>query len=513
LAVEEQFYFIWPALLALLVLVTRNKRLWMWLLITLSASSFIAFVLLFAQNQPLAFFSMPTRAWQFGAGALIYFLPRPQIKSKSSVLSQVAAGAGLVFIIGSAYVIDAGFDNEPLWALPPTLGACMIIWAGQRQQGFWLFRLLASQPLVHIGTLSYSLYLWHWPVIVFLTFNSQSLNLGDIVLALVLTYVLSWFSYRYIESRLRKQKQLSANSRSFLFGALLILTGLIAAMTCYFYAKQALTLPAQQKISTLQFASEEANACVTEMTDIKLTECELGDVKSDKVIVVFGDSKAQQWLPILSDLGLKQGWKIVPFLKTGCSPLFINPFLVYLGREYQECNTWRDSAIDNLSKLKPELIFVIHYSGYAISNSGTKRDAERNDWLVGAKFLAKRLQPTNSHLLYLRDTPQFPVNVPKCLSRAVGINDLDNSMCAFPESEVKLRGDIYDSIKIGLKEYTHSEFIDLSGNFCTNNMCPSYADDVIRFTDKHHLSLEFTKQLSPIIEQKLISVMTLNKQK
>tara|TARA_R110002153_G_scaffold22868_17_gene74790 strand:+ start:1460 stop:3418 length:1959 start_codon:yes stop_codon:yes gene_type:complete len=506
LAVEEQFYFIWPALLALLVLVTRNKRLWMWLLITISASSFIAFVLLFAQNQPLAFFSMPTRAWQFGAGALIYFLPQPQIKSKSSVLSQVAAGAGLVFIIGSAYVIDAGFDNEPLWALPPTLGACMIIWAGQRQQGFWLFRLLASQPLVHIGTLSYSLYLWHWPIIVFLKLNSERLGINDIIWALALTYLLSWLSYRYIEAKLRKHEGLNTNFRSILFGGILIVLGLGSSLVLYLYAKNAMKSPAQQFIESTQFANKQASLCVTAITDTALSECELGDTQSNKVIAVFGDSKAQQWLPVLNEIGEKQGWKVVPILKAGCSPAYIDPFLVFLGREYHECNIWRESALEKLINLKPDIVIITHYYGYQTSEKGSRRIADNNDWQKGYELLNHKLSTLSSKVLLIRDNPQFPISIPKCLSRVVGINTITENMCAFTKFEMKFRDFVYEAAKSEFANNEKVSFLDLNAYYCKDNICLSFHDGIVRYTDRHHLSYSFTKELGPLIETALMKL-------
>ena len=507
LAVEEQFYFIWPALLALLVLVTRNKRLWMWLLITLSAGSFIAFILLFAQNQPLAFFSMPTRAWQFGVGALIYFLPLRKTKPSNWVIPGLIAGFGLVFIVGTAFVISAGFDNEPLWAVPPTLGACMIIWAGQRQQCYWVFRLLASQPLVHIGTLSYSLYLWHWPIIVFLKLNSQRLSIGAIVWALVLTYALSWLSYRYIESKLRKHKGFNTNFRSILFGGILILLGLGSSLVLYLYAKNAMTSPAQQFIESTQFANKQASLCVTAITDTALIECELGDTQSDKVIAVFGDSKAQQWLPVLNKIGEKQGWKVVPLLKAGCSPAFINPFLVFLGREYHECNIWRESALEKLINLKPDLVIITHYYGYQKSENGLRHTADINDWQMGYELLNQRLNNLDSKFLLIRDNPEFPVSIPKCLSRVAGKDDIADKACEFTVEEVEFRNFVYEAAKFAFGDNSSSQFLDLTGYYCLDEVCPSFRQATVRYTDRHHLSLGFTEQLSPIIEQKLISLM------
>jgi peptidoglycan/LPS O-acetylase OafA/YrhL len=505
LAVEEQFYFLWPALLALLPLISKTKRVWMWSLISVLIVSLGAFLFLYYHNQPLAFFSMPTRAWQFSAGALICFAP--SLKDKSISFLNLISGTGLLFILTTALTIGAGFDGNPLWALVPTFGAALIIWAGLHHQTFAIARILSTPLLVFIGRLSFSLYLWHWPVIVFFKLNSINLEPEDIVLALLVTFLLSWWSYRFIESPFRKHKLLNTTKRSLLFGCCLILVGLCSSLSYYYYAKFSLMSPAQSRIESTQFASKAVESCVTSITDTQLVECELGEVQSNKVVTVLGDSKAQQWLPVLDELGVKHGWKIIVLVKSGCSPAFINPYLVYLGREYHECNTWRKSALDKLLEVQPELVVVSHYSGYSISELGTKRDATKADYLTGYELLNQQLLSLDTKLLFIRDNPQFPISIPKCLSRAVGAEGLIDELCVFSEVDVEFRKFVFDAAKSVFDTKAAAQFLDLTPFYCEQRRCPSFKHNIVRYTDRHHLSYDFTKQLSPIIEDRLISLM------
>jgi hypothetical protein len=114
-------------------------------------------------------------------------------------------------------------------------------------------------------------------------------------------------------------------------------------------------------------------------------------------------------------------------------------------------------------------------------------------------------------LLLLRDNPEFPINVPKCLSRVVGKGDISEDMCNFPISEVSFRLSFYQAAVSGLNQYTDANFLDLSSHYCSEGFCPTYSNGIIRYIDTHHLSLEFTKELSQSIENKLSQLVDKSK--
>ena len=505
LGVEEQFYFIWPALLSIIVFLSSKRAVWKWALLLVSLSSLLLFFILYTRNQPIAFFSMPTRAWQFGCGALLYFFSAP-LNARQSIL---AGMAGLLLIVGTAILIGPNFDSQALWAVPPTLGTCLVIWAGQCKQHNYITSLLASRPLQYIGALSYSLYLWHWPVIVFSKIEFGLLGTTEVLFALVTTFVLSMLSFHFVETPWRQHPAIKSLAASMAFGLSLMIIGSGAALSLYAYSKWALLSPGQVEITATTFGSEETKGCGSIFESTELVECTLGDVESDVEIIVFGDSKAMQWLSVLSQSGKKRGWKITSLIKPGFPPAGIAPYIHKLGRYYEECTNWRKTALARLVESPPDMVFVTHWPGYSIADNGGHRKSNIEDWKAGYSELSNSVSSKNIPMLFLRDNPQFPLDVPICLSRATGISKLNNTMCRFKRSEVKDFDPVYQAFGSVFENLDSVHFVDLTEQHCSRGFCQSYASGVVRLIDHHHLSLQYTRQLASILEKEI--ALTLSK--
>jgi peptidoglycan/LPS O-acetylase OafA/YrhL len=505
LGVEEQFYFLWPAILALLPLFSRNQDNWKWLVTLVSLLSLAAFISIYAENQPLAFFSMPTRAWQFGFGALIYFVP---LSSRVSRLwLTFIASIGIALVCVPALIIGPGFDGIALWAIAPTFGTCLLIWAGKDAREPIFCRLLSSVPLVFLGGLSYSLYLWHWPVIVFFKLNFELFGPFEVSLALALTVLLSMTSYKYLEKALRTHVMLRTNIRSLVFGGTLVILGIGASLGAYTYSKYALSAPGYQQIAAAQFAGHSVTKCRTSLEDIDLIECTFGDADSDISIVVMGDSKAQQWIPVLDNIGKKNNWKITSLLKSGCPPPFIDVFLNRLGRAFHECETWRNFAISRVLQLQPDALMITNWPGYEVTADNSKRTATEKNWRDGYSKLAKKLASLDMELIFLKDNPQFPEYVPKCLSNAISSGVLLESMCKFPLSEILTGETAFQAAISVFSKNNRAHFIDLSTHYCSDGMCPSYSNGIVRYMDSHHITQFFAEELSPYIEKELSDIL------
>jgi peptidoglycan/LPS O-acetylase OafA/YrhL len=505
LGVEEQFYFLWPAILGFLPLLSKSQTKWKWLVILISLVSLVAFISIYRQNQPLAFFSMPTRAWQFGFGALIYFAP---LSSRISHLGLVfIACFGIALVSIPALTIGPGFDNEPIWAIAPTVGACLLIWVGKDGKEPIFCRLLSSAPLVFLGGLSYSLYLWHWPVIVLFKLNFEMFGLLEKSFALVATLFLSMTSYKYLEKTLRTHVILSSNTRSLLFGGALVVLGVAVSLVTYTYAKFTQLGPGYQQIEAAEFAGHTVKKCRTNLEGIELIECTFGDLNSDITIVVMGDSKAQQWVPILDGIGKKNHWKIISLLKSGCPPAFIDVYLNRLGRPFYECETWRNLAISKISQLQPDGLLVTNWHGYEVTAANTKRVATQEDWQGGYNKLVSKLTASEMQLIFLKDNPQLPKNVPQCLSNAITSGVLQTSMCNFSWSEIITGESSFHAARVVLGGNERTNFIDLSAHYCSNGMCPTFSNGIVRFIDSHHITRLFAEELSPFLEEELIKIL------
>lgn len=225
LAVEEQFYLFWPLLLALVYRVAPRKVLWV--TIALAVASLVASIIWVRQDPTGAFYLIPTRTWELMIGALLALAPANLLRTR--LLAEIAGAIGLLMIL---YCV-ARYNNDTVFpaegALLPCLGAGLIIASGATYNT-WVARGLSLPPIVLIGKISFSLYLWHWPVIVFtdiwlLAQDSMLVKVGVIVVSIVLGY-LSW---RFVEAPFRTPQARSAAAK-FIFGPALGVMAVIAAI-------------------------------------------------------------------------------------------------------------------------------------------------------------------------------------------------------------------------------------------------------------------------------------------
>lgn len=199
LAIEEQFYLAWPLVLMFF------KRLPRWLLpvlVVLLLSSFAhSLSLVFKGTLDLDFYSPLSRCWELFLGASLAFGMSRQL-AVSTPSRNMAGYVGLILVVMSACFLDKSMPFPGYWALPPTLGAALILFAGMQSN---LNRvLLASRPLVSIGLISYPLYLWHWPLLSFARIlESQTPGLGLRLFLVLSSFVFAWLTYQFVEKPIR----------------------------------------------------------------------------------------------------------------------------------------------------------------------------------------------------------------------------------------------------------------------------------------------------------------------
>ena len=199
LAIEEQFYLAWPLVLMFF------KRLPRWLfpvlVVLLLSSLTYSLSLVFKGDLEHDFYSPLSRSWELLLGASLAFGVSRQAAIPTA-WRNMAGWAGLVFIFMSACFLDKSMPFPGYWALPPTLGAALILFAGMQSKVNRV--LLASRPLVAIGLISYPLYLWHWPLLSFARILESQTPGPELRLVLVLlSFILAWGTYRFIEKPIR----------------------------------------------------------------------------------------------------------------------------------------------------------------------------------------------------------------------------------------------------------------------------------------------------------------------
>lgn len=202
LAVEEQFYLFFPPMLALLI-GWRGPRAALWVVFGLSGLSLMAAVVILPIKPDWVFYLIFFRAWELGVGALLALsiFPTP----RRLLLREVIGTVGILAILVPVFLYDASTPFPGLAAVPPVLGAAAIIYVGANGSSCIINKILAHRFLVWIGLISYSLYLWHWPILAFLRIGRAQVSLPLTVglIAVAVSVLIAWMSYAFIERPFR----------------------------------------------------------------------------------------------------------------------------------------------------------------------------------------------------------------------------------------------------------------------------------------------------------------------
>ncbi|MBB5203994.1 peptidoglycan/LPS O-acetylase OafA/YrhL [Inhella inkyongensis] len=492
LAVEEQFYLVWP-LLTLWALGWRKPAA-PWrrplMLLILGAVSLAACWYFTVKVQPWAFFLTPMRAWEFAIGAWLVG------KRAEGWQATVGAVAGLGLVLGSAALMPSAAVYPGLWAVGPALGAALLLWslAGE-QSANWLRRPLSAQPLVILGDLSYSLYLWHWPVLVALAVlwpNPDGVQRG---LALLLALACAAVSLYGIENPIRRRAMASR---------WVLALGAVATLLMLALSNWAMHRAAQHGddgLAHIEAAASDrprlyALNCHQFFFDERPAPCYFGAAASAPVVALVGDSHAAQWFPALEGLALREGWKLVTMTKASCPiwdlPLHSPP----LRRRYWECERWRDGVLVELQRLQPQLILMASANHYGLAEAeqvqGLVRYAQRAQQAAGEAKLA-----------VLRDTPRPGFNPVRCLARAHWRGHQAESSCPISDSDEKVWRERLAEQERRALSTIGLRYVDLSASLCPQRRCELQRNGAWMYSDDQHLSASFASSLDRALELSL----------
>lgn len=372
LAVEEQFYLLFPLLL--LLIARRPKAAWITVVAVLSLVSFLVSVWLTRAAPTANFYLAMGRAWELGAGALLALGAVPA--ARSGRVHAVAGWAGLALIGGSIAFIDGQTPFPGLAALPPVAGAVLLIFAGSAPQPALASRIAGWRPLVWIGLISYSLYLWHWPVIVAARFLTDSSLLAVPVAALtvLLSLGLACLSWRFIELPFRARRGERVLSARWILAFSSAGAAALAGGAFVVWSQDGILGQfSSQRVAAYERAIKRSALDVACM-NLPETEppCRIGaaaDTGAPARVVVWGDSHAGATLAGFDAWLASREVNGLAFVKAACPPI-LGVRRVDQASDHN-CDTHNDSVLAQI-EANPDIRQVILFGRWALSTEGTR---------------------------------------------------------------------------------------------------------------------------------------------
>lgn len=473
LAVEEQFYVVWP--IFLLLLSRYGKRAIFWGIAGTTAASLVLSVYQ-TQTSPIwAFYSLPTRAWELGVGALLLFIPDNIWRNR------YIPWLGVIGILIATFNFDENTAFPGINAVLPVVATALLIGS----ISIWprLFNDLSNNRLSQwLGAISYPLYLWHWPALVLPSSAlGRPLRIRERVLCIVLTVVLAHLTSKFVEQPIRHKK--IAGKKVYLFFVATTITSLVAGLIISATTSSLITVKGTNYKFNLTKVMEKpavyGDNCHVNYGETKSGYCTYGVKSSKKVIVLYGDSHAAQWFPALEKIALEKGYKLISLTKSAC-PSVDSPREDQGAFKNVHCEKWRKNSIARIQSVKPDAVIVSSFQ-YFTPPSGFASRAKW--WSDGQKRLLNDLKGSSSRLIYISDTPRPLRDIPNCLASR------DSHSC---DSTEKTPNVIIDGfIKI-----------DPTSWLCTS-FCPAIKDGYVAYRDASHISVAAALALKPELEKAL----------
>ena len=546
MSVQGQFYIAFLALVfgfAFLFrrrLGNRLRMAFVMLLSALAVASFVYAIFAHQANQATAYYNSFARAWELLlgvlAGALVPYVRWPMW------LRTATATVALAAVLSCGALIDGVKQFPGPWALVPVGAALLFILAGANRQADPTTsatlplpnRLLATGPLVRLGAMAYSLYLWHWPLLIFwLAYTGHAhANFFEGTAVLLISGVLAFLTTRFVEDPLRHRGAANAASQpvpvipwrtrlrrpTMVLGSVIGLLGVTLTATAFTWREHVTVERASGKelsgLSSIDYPGARAlvkhvrvprlrmrptvleaqtdyppstrDGCISDFANASLITCTYGDKNSTRTIALAGGSHAEHWLTALDLLGRRHHFKVTTYLKMGC-PLSTEKMPLVMGSNapYPECRDWVPKAMAKV---------VADHPDYVFTTSTRPWNTKPGDVMPGTYVgIWQTFSDNNIPILAMRDTPWLvkdgqPFNPSDCLAKGG-----DAISCGIKRSDVL--ADHNPTLDF-VEQFPMLKPLDMSDAVCRTDICPAVEGNVLVYHDAHHLSATYMRTMT-----------------
>ena len=547
MSVQGQFYIGFLLLVFGLAAVLRRRigsdrlrTVFVALFAVLTVASFVFAIVAHQNDQVTAYYNSFARAWELLLGVLIGALV-PYV-AWPMWLRTLLAVIGILAILSCGALIDGVKQFPGPWALVP-VGATMLLILAGANRGARLStrdrlpgpnRLLATRPLVTLGSMAYSLYLWHWPLLIFWLAFSGGAHAGflDGLVILVVSGILAYLTMRFIEEPLRFQRTSAARfqrtsaarfqrtSAARIGGTVVTLLAVALTATSFTWRQHVATERAggnelaglttdgypgarallnQAKVPQLPFrptvlearddVPESTNdGCISDFDNTGIINCTYGDPTATRTIALAGGSHAEHWITALDTLGKEHHFKVVTYLKMGC-PLTTEQAPLVMGdnRPYPKCRQWNEKVLPRLIADHPDFVFTTSTRPWNIKPGDTMPGTYIGIW--------KALSDAGIPILAMRDTPWLvgkgnkPFIPADCLAKGG-----DAVSCGIDRFAVlSERNQTLDFVD----QFPLLKPLDMSDAVCRADYCRAIEGNVLIYHDAHHISATYMRTMTP----------------
>jgi peptidoglycan/LPS O-acetylase OafA/YrhL len=544
MSVQGQFYVAFVLLIAGSAYLvrqhgTRLRTFFVALLSGLTLASFGYAIIAHQADQAAAYFNSFARAWELLLGALFGALV-PHISWPRWVRSVVATIA-LAAVLSCGAVIDGVQEFPGPWALVPVGATMLVILAGaglhSSTDGRMPLpnRLLAAGPLVKLGAMAYSLYLWHWPLLIFwLSYTGhRHVNFVEGMAVLLVSGLLAYLTLRLVEDPLRYRTsnatgpvaepalarwQSRLRRPTMALGSVVVLLGVALTATSFTWrehlidqraagnelsglsaqdypgARALIThvrVPALRMRPTVLEIKDDVPAttrdgCISDFANAALVNCSYGDVDAPRTIALAGGSHAEHWLPALDLLGRMHHFRVVTYLKMGC-PLSTEKSPLVMGNNaaYPQCREWVQRTMDKLVADRPDYVFTTSTRPWNIKPGDVMPATYIGIW--------QTLSDNNIPILAMRDTPWLvkngqPLDPADCLAKGRTAQS-----CAVKRSD--MLADHNPTLDFAA-QFPLLKPLDMSDAICRADICLPVEGNVLIYHGAHHLSPTYVRTMT-----------------
>ena len=540
LSVEEQFYLVWPLLFVVAALAGRRRHrvVLAALVVTLTAVSLAYSVYETRVDPAAAYFVTTTRMWELGAGGLLALLPQATSPDRPPGLPERVhrllprqgwlGWAGLAAVLASAFVLRGTSEFPGALALLPVGGAIMLIAGrsdlGRNGQGFHgPARLMSARPMVFLGGISYSLYLWHWPMInLWTAYTGRSPDALSGPALIAASLAAAWWTKTYVEDQVRLSPKLTGHGWRSLSTALAaalpvaLVSVYIASVPGQWDGKLGPGYPGAAALAGTGVSApakpvlpppDDAFAaipeywrqdCLAGTYAVAPKVCVYGDTTHPAItIALVGDSIAGNWFPALEELAVRYHWRLVTDLHATCpwtATWMSDPNTSVSDVPYTACHEW-DVTVqhDLLTSMRPGVVITSDFAQVGSVANPQYGPAAYADIAAGMAQYWKQLQAHGISVVPIQETPMMDFTPPDCVSEY----GATSPACARPAAEAIPRDP--PMVQAARLMAGTVKLVDMNQFICARVVCRSVVGNVLVYFDAHHLTSSYVATITPYL--------------